>query len=135
MGNSNPSAGEREADRELRLHLMGRLSAEMLAGLLPRLVASPAEKTARDILSWAREQTGPATFREYLSAGFRRLLALSAHAAVDPTQTSVLREVDGLLPLRLRRPGAVRDVAQLLEGCPLPPRPPPPPCPPRVPGD
>jgi hypothetical protein len=83
MGYGNGSAEEREADRELRLHLMGRLPADRLAGLLPRLLTVPAEKVATDVHAWARGQTGPATFREYLSAGLRRLLALSAHASVD----------------------------------------------------
>jgi Domain of unknown function (DUF4388) len=83
MGMGNGSAEEREADRELRLYLMGRLPADRLAGLLPRLLTFPSDKVATDVRAWARGQTGPATFREYVSAGFRRLLALSAHASVD----------------------------------------------------
>jgi hypothetical protein len=118
MVNGEPVADEREADRELRLHLMGRLPSERLAGLLPRLAALPAEKVARDIRTWARGQSGPATFREYLSAGLRRLLALAAHAPAEADRWRAFsREVaDALLagvPPEEREPLS-RDVAQLM---------------------
>jgi hypothetical protein len=126
MENGDRSAEEREVDRELRLHLMGRLPADRLAGLLPRLAAGSAKDVARDIRAWARGQTGPATFREYLSAGFRRLLALAAHATVDADRRrAFFREVaDALIegvPSDARE-ALSRDVAQLLSaGRPAPP--------------
>src|SRR4030042_1575840 len=98
MGKDDSSAEERETDKELRLHLMGRLPADRLAGLLPRLGEGPAEKVARDIHAWARGHTGPATLREYLAAGFRRLLALSAHAPLDgDRRRPFFHEVAGVL--------------------------------------
>jgi hypothetical protein len=109
---------ERKVDRDLRLHLKGRLPSAMLAGLLSRLAACPAETVARYIHRWAKEQTGPATFREYLSAGFRRVVALSAHDAREASQRpSFFREVaDAVLasvPFELRAPLS-RDFTQLL---------------------
>ena len=120
MGKDDSSAEERETNKELRLHLMGRLPADRLAGLLPRLVAGPAEKVARDIHAWARGHTGPATLREYLAAGFRRLLALSAHAPLDadPRRAFFHEVADALLagaPSADREPLS-RDFAQLLGG-------------------
>jgi hypothetical protein len=80
----------------------------------------PAEKVARDIRAWARGQTGPATFREYLSAGLRRLLALAAHAPAEADRSpAFFREVaDALLagvPPQ-ERETLSRDVARLLGG-------------------
>ncbi len=125
MVNGDPTVDEREADRELRLHLIGRLPADRLAGLLPRLAAGPAEKVARDIHGWARGQTGPATFGEYLSAGFRRVLALAAHASPERGQErTFLRDVAEALLARVppeERGRLSRDVTQLLAaGAPAP---------------
>jgi hypothetical protein len=124
------SEEERGADRELRLHLMGRLPAERLAGLLPRLLAFPADKVAADVRAWAHGQTGPATFREYVSAGLRRLLALSAYGAVSvERRCAFFRGVaDALIAAAPPedREKLSADVARLLGGRPAPvPTPPP----------
>jgi hypothetical protein len=118
MVGAGSTTDEREVDRDLRLHLMGRLPSAMLAGLLPRLASGPAEAVARYIHRWAKEQTGPATFREYLSAGFRRVVALSAHAPLEASrEPTFFREVaDAVLagvPSE-QQDALSRDFAQLL---------------------
>jgi hypothetical protein len=118
MATGRRLAEERGADRELRLHLMGRLPVDRLAGLLPRLLSSPTDKVAVDVLAWARGQTGPATVREYVSAGLRRLVALPAPGGVEAgRRTAFFREVaDALIAGSPRedREKLSADAAQLL---------------------
>ena len=61
--------------------------------MLPRLLALPAHTLASDVRAWAGAQTGPATLREYLSAGLRRLLALPAAPADAERRGALLRAV------------------------------------------
>jgi hypothetical protein len=131
------TGGAAENDRELRLHLAGRLPTGSLAGLLPRLSAGSPAAVARCIHRWAKEQKGPATFREYLSAGFRRLLALSAHASTGKDREGRFLAAVGdallaLLPPAEKDPLS-RDIARLLRPGPsAPPTPTPAPAPPAA---
>jgi hypothetical protein len=128
MGNGDSMAEDWEGDKELRLHLMGRLPEARLAGLLTRLTAGSPGMVAQSIHGWAKEQAGPASFREYLLAGLRRFLALPAGAPLAAGQErTFFREVAEALLARVpaeEREPLSRDVAPMLGKGPLGPAPP-----------